>query len=151
MAYRLLGKDFTPSDVVAKVTGSAKYAEDFRVDGMLFSKLWLSPMPHGRVRNIDASEALAMDGVIGILTADDLPETAEPNQPVLTNEPMYVGQPILALAAVDETIAPTPSTRSRSTCSRCHSCWIRSTACIPGAKTPARTATSSLPRKVAPR
>jgi hypothetical protein len=31
MAYELLGKDFTPPDVQAKVTGKAKYAEDFRV------------------------------------------------------------------------------------------------------------------------
>ena len=29
--------------------GEAKYAEDFRVDGMLFAKLLLSPMPHARV------------------------------------------------------------------------------------------------------
>ena len=35
MAYDLLGKNFTPPDVHAKVTGKAKYAEDFRVDGMV--------------------------------------------------------------------------------------------------------------------
>jgi len=34
--YKLIGKDFTPPDLVAKVTGAAKYAEDFRADGMLF-------------------------------------------------------------------------------------------------------------------
>ena len=39
MAYDLLGKNFTPPDVHAKVTGKAKYAEDFRVDGMVFLKL----------------------------------------------------------------------------------------------------------------
>ena len=31
----LIGKDFTPPDVRAKVTGAARYAEDFRMDGML--------------------------------------------------------------------------------------------------------------------
>ena len=56
--------------------GAAKYAEDFRADGMLFCKLLLSPMPHARVRRIDASAALAMPGVKAILTADDLPEAA---------------------------------------------------------------------------
>ena len=35
MAYKLIGKDFTPPDVHAKVTGKAKFAEDFKVDGML--------------------------------------------------------------------------------------------------------------------
>ena len=57
---KLVGTNYTPQDLVAKVTGKAKYAEDFRVDGMLFCKLLLSPMPHARVRNIDAGAALAM-------------------------------------------------------------------------------------------
>ena len=105
MAYNLIGKDFVPPDVVAKVTGRAKYAEDFRAEGMLFCKLLTSPMPHARVRNIDASEALAMDGVVDILTADDVPSMPPPENQILTMEPLFVGEPILALAAVDETIA----------------------------------------------
>jgi CO/xanthine dehydrogenase Mo-binding subunit len=105
MAYTLLGKDFTPPDVRAKVTGAAKYAEDFRADGMLFVKQLLSPMPHARVTNIDAAEALAMDGVMAVLTADDVPSFPRPAPPILTNEPNYVGEPILAVAAVDETTA----------------------------------------------
>ena len=63
MAYDLIGKDFTPPDIEAKVTGRARYSEDFRPDGMVFLKLLTSPMPHARVTNIDASEALAMPGV----------------------------------------------------------------------------------------
>ena len=51
MAYRLIGKDFLPPDVVAKVTGRAKYAEDFRVDGMLHLQLLTSPLPHARVNS----------------------------------------------------------------------------------------------------
>ena len=43
--YKLIGKDFSTPDLVAKVTGRAKYAEDFRAEGMLFTKLFLSPMP----------------------------------------------------------------------------------------------------------
>jgi len=105
MSYNLLGKDFTPPDVVAKVTGKAKYSEDFRVEGMVFCRLLTSPMPHAKVKSIDASEALSMPGVIGILTADDLPAVEAPNKPILTNEPNYVGEPILALAAESETLA----------------------------------------------
>ena len=45
MAAKLVGQNYTTPDLVAKVTGQAKYAEDFRVDGMLFCKLLLSPMP----------------------------------------------------------------------------------------------------------
>ena len=55
---KLIGQNYTTPDLVAKVTGKARYAEDFRADGMLFCKLLLSPMPHARVTKIDASAAL---------------------------------------------------------------------------------------------
>jgi CO/xanthine dehydrogenase Mo-binding subunit len=105
MAFDLIGKDFTPPDVRAKVTGSATYAEDFRAEGMLFCKLLTSPMPHARVVSVDASEALAMPGVAGILRASEVTPVQPPNDPILTDEPHYVGEPILAIAAVDEATA----------------------------------------------
>jgi len=101
---KLVGRDYTTPDLVAKVTGRAKYAEDYRVEGMLFCKLLLSPMPHALVRHIDASAALAMPGVKAILTADDLPDSRGAER-ALTNEPLYEGEPILAVAAVDELTA----------------------------------------------
>jgi xanthine dehydrogenase molybdenum-binding subunit len=103
MADKLVGQNYTPLDHVAKVTGRARYAEDFRADGMLFCKLLMSPMPHARVRSIDTSAALAMPGVKAILTADDLP--ALEGERALTNEPFYAGEPIAAVAAVDELTA----------------------------------------------
>ncbi len=103
--YKLIGKNYSTADLVAKVTGRAKYAEDFRAEGMLFAKLLLSPMPHGRVRSIDTSAAMAMPGVEAILTADDLAEVEAPQESSLTNEPKYEGEPILAIAAVDELTA----------------------------------------------
>jgi len=81
MEFRLLGKNYVTPDLVAKVTGTAKYAEDFRAEGMVFVKLMPSPRPHARVINIDASAALAMPGVHGILTAKDLPAPPAPAGP----------------------------------------------------------------------
>jgi xanthine dehydrogenase molybdenum-binding subunit len=104
MAYTLLGHDFTPPDLRAKVTGRAKYAEDFRADGLLFCRLLTSTMPHARV-TIDASEALAMEGVVAVLTADDVPAATGTAEPILTNEPMYIGDRILAVAARSEALA----------------------------------------------
>src|SRR5499427_10146652 len=105
-SHRLIGQNYTTPDLVAKVTGKAKWAEDFRADGMLFCKLLLSPMPHARVRKIDLRAALAMPGVKAILTADDLPKLEGPGpERALTNEPLYEGEPILAVAAVDELTA----------------------------------------------
>jgi CO/xanthine dehydrogenase Mo-binding subunit len=78
LEFRLLGKNYQTQDIVAKVTGQAKYAEDFRADGMVFIKLMPSPRPHAKIRSIDASAALAMPGVHGILTAKDLPAPPPP-------------------------------------------------------------------------
>ena len=105
MADKLVGQNYIPVDLVAKVTGKARYAEDFRADGMLFAKLLVSPMPHARVRSIDTSVALAMPGVKAIITADDLPMLPNGAERALTNEPLYVGEPILAVAAIDELTA----------------------------------------------
>ena len=103
--FKLVGKDYITPDLMAKVTGRSKYAEDFRAEGMLFAKLLVSPMPHARVRRMDTSAAMAMPGVEAILTADDLPEAEAPQMAGLTNEPHYEGDPILAIAAVDEETA----------------------------------------------
>jgi CO/xanthine dehydrogenase Mo-binding subunit len=113
--YKLIGKNYQTSDMLAKVTGKAKYAEDFRAEGMLFCRLVMSPMPHARITNIDTSDALALPGVKAILTADDIPAQADSmddnghiikaskwGERALTNEPMYMGEPIMAVCAVDE-------------------------------------------------
>jgi CO/xanthine dehydrogenase Mo-binding subunit len=106
MAYNLIGKDFTPMDVEAKVTGRAKYAEDFRADNMVFCKTLTSPIPHAKINSIDTSEAVKMPGVLGILTADDVPQFPPPALPILAKgEVHYVGDPILAVAAENEQIA----------------------------------------------
>src|SRR5271168_1266817 len=115
---RLVGKDYATPDLYAKVTGQAKYAEDYHAEGMLFCKLLLSPLPHARVKHLDASQALAMPGVKAILTAHELPPPADTltdngtvikanpkSERGLNMEPLYQGEPILAVAAVDELTA----------------------------------------------
>src|SRR5678816_292418 len=100
---KLIGQNYTTPDIVAKVTGKARYAEDYKVDGMLWTKLMLSPMPHARITRLDLSAALAMPGVKAILTADDLPEAqaggtlgenvqaSTQGERILTKEPVYEG------------------------------------------------------------
>src|ERR1700683_5023434 len=115
---KLIGKDYPTPDLYAKVTGLAKYAEDYHADGMLFCKLLLRPLPHARVKHIDTRAALAMPGVKAILMADELPPPADSltdngtvikanpkSERALTMEPLYQGEPILAVAAVDEVTA----------------------------------------------
>jgi xanthine dehydrogenase molybdenum-binding subunit len=114
----LIGKDYATPDLHAKVTGQAKFAEDFNAEGMLYCKLLLSPLPHARVVRIDARRALALPGVKALLTAEELPPPADSltdngtviranprSERALTMEPLYRGEPILAVAAVDELTA----------------------------------------------
>src|SRR5688500_5495220 len=105
MAQRLVGSNYITPDIVAKVTGRARYAEDFRAEGMLFCKLMLSERPHARVLNKDLSRALALPGVRAILTAEDVPQLGGTTEHCLTNEPLYAGEPILAVAAITEEMA----------------------------------------------
>jgi xanthine dehydrogenase molybdenum-binding subunit len=105
MATRLVGTNYITPDIVAKVTGRARYAEDYRAEGMLFCKLMLSERPHARVVNKDLSRALALPGVRAILSAEDVPQLGPAAEHCLTNEPLYAGEPILAVAAVSEEIA----------------------------------------------
>src|SRR6478672_4854832 len=114
---KLIGQNYTTPDLVARVTGKAKYAEDYRIEGMLFAKLLVSPYPHARVKRCDTSAALAMPGVKAILRAEDMPGAAAGatlgegvqasviSERGLTDEPLYQGEPILAVAAVDELTA----------------------------------------------
>jgi CO/xanthine dehydrogenase Mo-binding subunit len=104
VADRLVGSNYTTPDLVAKVTGRARYAEDFRADGMLFCKLLGSPRPHARVLNIDTSRAMALPGVKAILIPSDVPDLGGAER-CLTAEPLYGGEPIAAVAAVTEEIA----------------------------------------------
>jgi len=102
MAYDLIGKNFTPPDIYGKVTGKAKYAEDFRADGMVFCRLLTSPMPHAKVKKIDTTAALSSRACLASSPPTTCRRFPPPNNPILTNEPLYVGDPILAVAAETE-------------------------------------------------
>jgi CO/xanthine dehydrogenase Mo-binding subunit len=82
---------------------------------MLHGKILRSTVPHARIRGVDASAALAMPGVVAVLTGDDLknlPGTATRwglslrDRPVIAQHKVrYVGDPVAAVAALDEATA----------------------------------------------
>ena len=59
-----------------KVMGRARYAADIHLTGMLHGKILRSPHPHARIRGIDARRALALPGVMAVVTAADFPEVS---------------------------------------------------------------------------
>lgn len=64
----VIGKSYPIHDAVGKAAGSAVYAGDIRLKGMLYAGLILSTIPHGYVKDIDFSEAAKMPGVAGWLS-----------------------------------------------------------------------------------
>ena len=68
-----LGSSVHRLDVAEKVQGYGKYPDDWYVDGMTYGSAVRAKYPRARVLKIDASRALALDGVLAVLTADDIP------------------------------------------------------------------------------
>jgi CO/xanthine dehydrogenase Mo-binding subunit len=70
---RVVGTRPVRPDGTDKVTGRAQYGADIRLPGMLYGRVKRSPHAHALIKRIDASRALALSGVKGVLTYDDLP------------------------------------------------------------------------------
>lgn len=89
------------------VTGRTRFVGDIYLPGMLYVKAKLSPYPNARIKRIDTSKAVAMNGVIAVITHADVPHNRHgliiQDQPVLADEFVrYIGEPVAAVAAVDE-------------------------------------------------
>ena len=68
-----VGRAAFRSDVREKVLGTGIYCDDLYLEGMVHASAVRSPYPRARVLDIDASAALALPGVLAVLTAEDVP------------------------------------------------------------------------------
>ena len=69
--YRYVGKPAPRIDAVEKVLGTAEYAGDIELPGMLHAKLLLSPHAHAKILSIDVEEALKVPGVVAVATGEE--------------------------------------------------------------------------------
>jgi len=99
-------------DSASKVTGTAQYTGDLAMPGMLRGKVLRSPYAHAKVLGIKTGSAEAVSGVYAVLTREDFHGInpfyglAYKDQPILAMEKVrYVGEPVVAVAAVDEATA----------------------------------------------
>lgn len=84
----------------SKVTGQLRFTEDRPVLGLAHASLVTSFVPNGAIRSIDASRALAVPGVVAVLTAADLGSTeVGPDAPLASERVFHVGQPVVAVVA----------------------------------------------------
>jgi len=72
---RIIGSKIPIDDSLAKATGEAIYTGDISLTNMCFGKLILSSIAYGKVKSIDYSKAMELDGVIDVLTYKDFPST----------------------------------------------------------------------------
>src|SRR6266850_7236309 len=70
---KVVGKPFRKVDARAKCTGQTKFADDIFLPRMLYCRMLRSHHPHALIKNIDLSKALALPGVMEIITGRDLP------------------------------------------------------------------------------
>jgi CO/xanthine dehydrogenase Mo-binding subunit len=113
----IIGESITRIDDAAKVTGEARFTVDIQLPDMLYGKILRSPHPHARVVSIDANQALALEGVIVVLTKDNVPDVAHSghsgvrsqgmpkDQKILDEVVRFVGDGVAAVAAISEEIA----------------------------------------------
>lgn len=107
--YSYVGHSVDRNDSYAKTTGHAQYTADLKFPGMLYGKLIRSTIAHGRIKNIDTSEAEKLNGVKAIITAKDVPSMKWGLSPARFDENIfaiekvrYLGDKIGAVCAVDE-------------------------------------------------
>lgn len=108
---RVVGRPFRKVDVTAKCTGETKYADDIVFPRMLHTKLFRSTVPHAIILKIDTSKAEGYPGVKAVLTGKDLPAAygampvSEDEHALAIGKVRMVGEPVAAIAAVDEDVA----------------------------------------------
>jgi len=107
----VVGQPLRKVDAAAKVAGRTIFADDVVLPNMLYAKLLRSTRPHARIINIEASAAETMEGVKSILLGSELPITfgilpvSQDEHTLAIDRVRYVGEPIVAVAAVDEETA----------------------------------------------
>jgi len=109
---RVVGKSLPRMDGAGKVTGTAVYAADFALPGMLVGKVFRSAEPHARIMRLDTARARALPGVRAVMTAADVPDVryggALKDETVFARSKVrYVGQPVAAVAATTPEAADT--------------------------------------------
>ena len=93
-------------DGVEKVTGRANFGADLNLPGMLHGKILRSPHAHARIKSVDLSGALAVDGVLAAISGEDIPGGGDLGDNVLANDKvLYHGHAVAAVAARSAYIA----------------------------------------------
>ena len=107
----VVGQSLVKPDAYQKVSGQTRFADDLALPRMLFGRILRSSHPHARILSVDTGRARALPGVLAVLTGEDLPikfgilPVSQDEEALASETVRYVGDPIAAVAAMDEWIA----------------------------------------------
>lgn len=108
-AYTSVGTYDARVDSLPKATGELKYINDMCIPGMLHAKVLRSTEAHAAIVKVDVSEALAMPGVVAAITGEQAGfsygRQIEDEPIIARGRVRYIGEPVAAVAAVDEAAA----------------------------------------------
>jgi CO/xanthine dehydrogenase Mo-binding subunit len=109
--HKIIGKSERRVDAWGKVTGRAKFAEDYTVGHQLWGKVLRAKHPHAKILSIDISQAVSLPGVEAVLTSKDIPGVkafgiVTKNQQILAEDRVrYLGDGVALVAAASREIA----------------------------------------------
>ncbi|MHB1404461.1 MAG: molybdopterin-dependent oxidoreductase [Desulfitobacteriaceae bacterium] len=103
---KVLGASLPRVDAVAKTIGEAVFADDIKMQGMLYAAVVRSPYHHALIKTIDKGPALALRGVEAVFTAEDVPgfnrvKIFRPDWPVLADGKVRFAGDAVALVVAD--------------------------------------------------
>lgn len=107
MKTKYVGQALPRYDGIGQVTGSLRYVDDFVLPGMVYVKPLRSPVHKGVIQQLDLSRVEAHPGVVGVLTAADIPGQNlygfSGDQQIFNDKNIrYKGEILAAVVAVDE-------------------------------------------------
>src|SRR5690606_34368838 len=106
-------------DGIEKVTGRARYTADLFAPEALSGRIYRSPYAHAEIVRLDVAGALALPGVVAVVTGEDcdLPygvlPIAQNETPLARGKVRYIGEPVAAVAAIDDATAAEALARIR--------------------------------------
>jgi 4-hydroxybenzoyl-CoA reductase alpha subunit len=107
----VIGKPLRKVDAMAKCAGETVYADDLNLPRTIHAKLLRSPHPHARVLSIDTTRARKLEGVIAVITGEEMPEkfgimpSTQDEEALAIEKVRFVGDPVAAVAATTEAVA----------------------------------------------
>jgi CO/xanthine dehydrogenase Mo-binding subunit len=107
-----IGQSVERADGRLKLAGQAEFTGDIRLPGMLYGAVLHSPVAHARISSVDTSAAAKLDGVVAILTGEDLSDLDPYYGHALRDRPVvalgkvrFVGEPVAVVAAESQAAA----------------------------------------------